>query len=52
MNDEPKIPAPYAHQSKTTQFIIDNPKCLITSDPGTGKTRAVLDALVKMGGKT
>ena len=52
MNDEQKIPAPYAHQSKTTQFIIDNPKCLITSDPGTGKTRAVLDALVKMGGKT
>ena len=46
------IPAPYAHQSTTTQFIIDNPKCLITSDPGTGKTRAVLDALKTIGGKT
>ena len=52
MNDETNIPAPYAHQSETTQFILDNPKCLITSDPGTGKTRAVLDAMVQLEGRT
>ena len=45
------IPNAYAHQSATTDFIISNPKCLITSDPGTGKTRAVLDAFAKRGGK-
>ena len=51
MNNE-QIPAPYAHQSETTQFILDNPKCLITSDPGTGKTRAVLDAIQQLKGRT
>lgn len=35
---------PFEHQATTTQFIIDNPRVLITSDPGTGKTRSVLDA--------
>ena len=49
MND---IPEPYAHQTETTNFIVDNPKCMITSDPGTGKTRACLDAHVILGGKT
>jgi len=44
--------APYAHQSKTTDFILSHPRCLITSDPGTGKTRAVLDAITKLPGKT
>jgi len=52
MNNEQNIPASYAHQSKTTQFILDNPLCLITSDPGTGKTRAVLDAIKDFEGKT
>ena len=37
------LPA-YAHQTETTDFILKNPRCLITSDPGTGKTRSVLDA--------
>ena len=37
---------PFAHQKVTTDFINDNSRCLITSDPGTGKTRSVLDALV------
>lgn len=46
------IPAPYAHQSKTSNFIISHPRCLITSDPGTGKTRAVLDAITNFPGKT
>ena len=49
MND---IPEPYAHQTETTNFIVDNPKCMITSDPGTGKTRAVLDAHAILGGRT
>ena len=34
----------YAHQTETTSFILSHPRCLITSDPGTGKTRSVLDA--------
>lgn len=45
------IPEAYAHQKETTDFILNSPKCLITSDPGTGKTRAVLDAFVQRGGK-
>jgi len=49
MND---IPAAYGHQKKTTDFIVANPQCMITSDPGTGKTRACLDAHVILGGKT
>ena len=52
MNDMNIIPAPYAHQQKTTDFIIANPRCLVTSDPGTGKTRAVLDAHAILGAKT
>ena len=51
MNDVTNIPAPYAHQKTTTDFIVDTKCCLITSDPGTGKTRAVLDAHVILGGK-
>jgi len=50
MND--KIPMPYEHQTTTTDFIVANPKCMITSDPGTGKTRAVLDALAQFKGRT
>ena len=39
---------PFKHQTKTTEFILNNTKCLITSDPGTGKTRSVLDALTSL----
>tara|TARA_R100000808_G_scaffold1846_5_gene7880 strand:+ start:4122 stop:5477 length:1356 start_codon:yes stop_codon:yes gene_type:complete len=52
MNEMSSIPAPYAHQQTTTDFIVSNPRCLVTSDPGTGKTRAVLDAHAILGGKT
>ena len=52
MNDELNIPAPYAHQKTTTDFIVNTKRCLITSDPGTGKTRSVLDAHAILGGKT
>ncbi|NDG53402.1 MAG: DEAD/DEAH box helicase [Flavobacteriia bacterium] len=46
------IPAAYEHQSKTSDFILANKRCLITSDPGTGKTRSVLDAITNQPGKT
>jgi len=42
----------YQHQIETTNFIKQQPRCLITSDPGTGKTRAVLDALDPTAGAT
>ncbi len=44
------IPA-YEHQTETTNFILSHPRCLITSDPGTGKTRAVLDAVTTLPGR-
>ena len=34
------LPA-YTHQTETTSFILNHARCLITSDPGTGKTRSV-----------
>jgi len=37
----------FDHQVKTTNFLLKTPRALITSDPGTGKTRSVLDAYVK-----
>lgn len=43
---------PFEHQKVTTDFINNNPRCLITSDPGTGKTRSVLDAIVNRGTRT
>lgn len=43
---------PFEHQKVTTDFIIDHPRCLITSDPGTGKTRSVLDAIANRGSRT
>ena len=39
---------PFAHQETTTQFILNKKQCLITSDPGTGKTRSVIDAYVQL----
>ena len=43
---------PFEHQQVTTDFIKQNPRCLITSDPGTGKTRSVLDAIKNNGTRT
>ena len=34
----------FEHQKTTSKFITDNERVLITSDPGTGKTRSVIDA--------
>lgn len=42
------VPPAFAHQAHTTQFILDKKAVLIFSDPGTGKTRAVLDALAEL----
>ena len=39
---------PFEHQLTTTDFIVDKKQCLITSDPGTGKTRSVIDAYAKL----
>lgn len=45
------IPAPFDHQAETTQFLLDNRLALCTSSPGTGKTRAVLDAIKQLSGR-
>jgi len=44
------IPPPYPSQQTTTQFILDNCEsgCYVMNVPGTGKTRAALDALVHL----
>ena len=42
----------FEHQKITTDFIKQNDRCLITSDPGTGKTRSVLDAIVDRKSRT
>jgi SNF2 family DNA or RNA helicase len=34
----------FEHQKTTSEFILANPATLVTSDPGTGKTRSVIDA--------
>ena len=47
-----QAPMAYAHQVETTRFVLTHPRCLITSDPGTGKTRAVLDAISQREGRT
>lgn len=39
----------FEHQAATSKFIVDNPRVLVTSDPGTGKTRSVIDAFVTRG---
>ena len=40
----------FEHQKITSEFIINNPATLITSDPGTGKTRSVIDAFASRKG--
>lgn len=37
-------PPPFKHQSKSINFILDTPRALDLSDPGTGKTRVQIDA--------
>lgn len=42
------ILAPFAHQKVTSQFLVDHPQAIVTSDPGTGKTRSVADAFAEI----
>ncbi|KLT61839.1 hypothetical protein PESH_05165 [Pasteurella multocida subsp. multocida] len=44
------IPKPFEHQKKATEFWLVNPRMCNFSDPGTGKTRATLDAIKQRGG--
>jgi len=39
------IPPPFKSQQYTTQFILDHRHVFVMSDAGTGKTRAILDAI-------
>ena len=42
------VPPPYAHQQASSQFKIEHPRVLDTSDPGTGKTRSTIDAFAAL----
>ncbi|RDE25175.1 ATP-dependent helicase [Motiliproteus coralliicola] len=42
------LPPLYKHQEFTADFIANNPRVLITSDPGTGKTRSVLEGFKRL----
>lgn len=35
---------PFEHQKVTSKFLVDHDRAIVTSDPGTGKTRSVADA--------
>lgn len=39
---------PFAHQKITSNFLIDHPRAIVSSDPGTGKTRSVADAFAEL----
>jgi SNF2 family DNA or RNA helicase len=46
------VPKPFEHQVETTQFIVDNPRCFVFNDIGTGKTWSAvwaIDYLMKLG---
>jgi len=47
MDKETKIPKLYEHQETTAQFLSETPRAFITSDPGTGKTRSVVEAFTR-----
>lgn len=44
-----EIPPPYAHQTTTTNFLLNTPRAYVANDPGTGKSRACIDAAVREG---
>lgn len=48
------VPTPFDHQTAATRFWLSNPIMCNFSDPGTGKTRATLDAIAQRadGGRT
>lgn len=42
------VPSPFEHQTVTKNFILEHHETFCTSDPGTGKTRSVLDAIAEL----
>lgn len=44
MDKANKIPKLYEHQATTAEFLSKTPRAFITSSPGTGKTRSVVEA--------
>ena len=43
--DYPGVEKPFAHQIETTKFLVDNPRCFLWSDIGTGKTWSTVWAI-------
>lgn len=43
----PNLTEAFPHQRETSRFILEREGSLVLSDPGTGKTRCVLDAFVE-----
>ena len=41
---------PFDHQKVTSTFLVNHPRAIVTSDPGTGKTRSVADAYADVKG--
>ena len=41
----------FKHQKTTVDFLLEQPRALITSDAGTGKTRCVLEAFKQSAAK-
>ncbi len=39
------VPKPFEHQIETTKFIVDNPRCFVFNDIGTGKTWSAVWAI-------
>lgn len=39
---------PFEHQKVTSKFLVDHERAIVTSDPGTGKTRSVADAFAEV----
>lgn len=42
-------PPLFKHQTEIAKFIVDNRRALVFADPGTGKTAAILSAIVQCG---
>jgi SNF2 family DNA or RNA helicase len=45
----PAAPPPFEHQRRATEAMISQPRLCIWYEPGTGKTRACLDAIHRLG---
>lgn len=43
-----QTPPPYAHQEQTIQMLLETPRVFDASDPGTGKTRSVIEFVARL----